>query len=302
MSREMNHKIIKAFMDVQKEFPFQDYMRYKLHKYMSITQLIKREVSFGSRILDVGCGPCDLTAILSRLGYDLTCVDDLRDPWRLVGTNRERIRKFAEKFGIKLTIERLESVQLRMNEFDAILLIDVIEHTTAPRYLLNRVLSALKPNGLLIVESPNHAALAKRVRLMVGKSVYTDADFIFLNVGEYRGHIREYTISELLNMLRAINLTEVRTRSVNTSVKEVLHKTRGFQKAVTKMYDLISQTFPGFRDTVLVWGKKPENWFPLDDSFAIRDLKKYYPQLAMYNLENENDDTIILKLSKKDAL
>jgi len=299
MGKEIDRKVIKAFLDVQKEFPFQDYMRYKLHKYVLITQIIKNEISLGSKILDVGCGPCDLAAILSKIGWDLTGVDDFGDPWHLIGNNLERIRKFAKKFDIKLITERIETVHLRENEFDAALLIDVIEHTTTPRNLLNRVISALKPNRLLLIETPNHTALAKRVRLLFGKSVYPEVGFIFFNLGEYRSHIKEYTISELLYMLKSIGLTTLRVKTLNTSVKELLCESKGLKKIFIRMYDLVSQSFPGFRDTILVQGRKPEKWAPLNDLFAIKNLKKYYPHIAKYNLEEENDGKIVSKLFGK---
>jgi len=113
-----------------------------------IPNIVLSEVAEGSRILDLGCGPYDLTAILSKLGYDMTGIDDLIDPWHLIGRNRDRIKAFAKEMGIHLINEPIESVKLEENTFDAVLLIDIIEHSLNPRILLTRGISMLKPNGL----------------------------------------------------------------------------------------------------------------------------------------------------------
>lgn len=89
----------------------------KESKYLRISQIILKELPFGSKILDIGCGPCDLTAIIAKLGYNLTGIDDLKDPWHLIGNNRKRIKDFAEKIGIKLIILPIERVELPEKKF-----------------------------------------------------------------------------------------------------------------------------------------------------------------------------------------
>ena len=101
----------RAFIEVKERFPFKGYMDSKLIKYIIISEIILTEVSKGSRVLDIGCGPCDLTAILSKLGYDMTGIDDLRDPWHLIGKNRDRIKAFAKEMDIQLINEPIESVR-----------------------------------------------------------------------------------------------------------------------------------------------------------------------------------------------
>ena len=64
--------IQEAFIEVKERFPFKGYMDYKLINYIAISDIILTEVLKGSRILDIGCGPCDLImAILSKLGYSM---------------------------------------------------------------------------------------------------------------------------------------------------------------------------------------------------------------------------------------
>lgn len=192
------NEITQAFLEVQKEFPFPSYMDSKLIKYIAITSQIMKEYRSGSKILSIGSGACELEAILSKLGYELTAIDDLKDHWHLIGKNRERIKDFAKRMNIELIIQSAGSSQIRENYFDVALLLGIIEHLhNSPRELLNYSVSSLKSGGLLLIKTVNAVALLKRLRVLLGKSSQGDANFFYWNIGEYRSHIREYSCSEL---------------------------------------------------------------------------------------------------------
>lgn len=294
----MIKKIHEAFLEVKREFPFNDYMACKLPKYLVISSLILTMVPQGSKILDVGCGPCDLTAILAKLGYRMTGIDDLSDPWHLIGRNRERIKNFASKIGINLINKPIELAEL--DSFDVVLLIDILEHSLNPRLLLNRAISAIKAEGLLFIETPNSVALAKRILLLMGKSNHPNVDFIYFNVGAYRGHIMEYNTSELKKLLKLSGLINVEVKLTNSMTFSLYCESKGFRRLIIRFYDLISSSlYPNFRDTILIWAKKPRDWSPIDDLKAIENLKNPYPQIVKYNLENEPSNTLVDKLTKQ---
>lgn len=64
-------RIDKTFLEVQKKFPYSGYMDNKLNKYTVIISQIVKECSSESKILSIGSGPCDLEAILSKLGCNV---------------------------------------------------------------------------------------------------------------------------------------------------------------------------------------------------------------------------------------
>lgn len=187
-------------------------------------------------------------------------------------------------------------MKVEENSFDAVLLLDILEHSLNPRLLLNHAISAIRPGGLLLIETPNSVALAKRVLLLAGKSNYPNINFIYFNVGAYRGHIRECNISELNKLLKVSGLTEIRFKLTNNGTSSLLCESKGLKKLFVKSYDLISNLYPNFRDTILVWGRKPKDWLPIDDLNAIRNLKSYYDHIVKFNLENETDDILVDKL------
>lgn len=280
-------EITRAFAEVLTVFPFPGYMDFNLSKYKTIIKQITKNAPRSSKILSIGCGACDFEAILSKLGYRLTAVDDLRDYWHSLGKNRERIMDFAKRMNIELTIDSFGSLQERKNYFDVVLLIDIIEHLhSSPRELLNYSISSLKPDGLLIIETPNAVALAKRLLVLAGRSSQISAGFFYWNIGEYRSHIREYTRSELKQILHYHKLSAVDSRMANIMVCTVQTSNLA-KKALIKIYGLISGLYPNCRDTVIIWGRKPKDWEPTDSSVVM--FSKYYEHLTKYDLDDKTN-------------
>jgi len=296
LKKDKKDEIRAKFLEVQKKFPFgQKYMNGSLKKYNAIISEIMNNSSSGSNILSIGSGPCDLEAILSKLGYTVTAIDDLNDHWHLIGKNRERIRDFAKRMNIKLIINPADTSEIKKNSFDVVLLVDIIEHLhNSPRELLNYSISLLKMNGILIIEVPNTVELKKRLKVLFGKSNQFSSEFIYWCIGEYRGHIREYTQSELKQILANSNLQSVNSKMLNIASRDTKGKNI-LDKIKIKAFKIISGFYPNFRDTILISGKKPTNWHLTNPSIEI--FKKYYPHIGMYNLDGEQSDTLIKKFA-----
>jgi len=174
-------------------------------------------------------------------------------------------------------------------------LIDIIEHLhKSPRELLNYSISALKPGGLLLIETPNTMALAKRLKVLFGKSNQVSANFFYWNIGEYRSHIREYTQSELKQMLSYQNLIAIDSKMINI-MSDVVGGGNLLKRVVVKIYKLVSGLYPNFRHTILISGKKPKDWRLTDNS--IKTFAKYYHHIEKYNLDNEPEELLLNKIS-----
>jgi len=81
-----------------------------------------------------------------------------------------------------------------MPKYDVVLLCEVLEHLRiSATYVFRFLANLLKPCGALVVQTPNAAAIGKRVKLMVGQNPYG-------LIGEDPRnplHFREYTLREL---------------------------------------------------------------------------------------------------------
>lgn len=82
--------------------------------------------------------------------------------------------------------------QPKGEKYDFIALMEVIEHLyTAPQLVLKMLSSLLKPDGVLIVQTPNAVALKKRFRLLIGRVPYELIREDRMNPGHFRELSRE---------------------------------------------------------------------------------------------------------------
>ncbi len=98
-----------------------------------------------NKILDVGCGRCEVLDAFSKLGLDVSGIDA-----------SERIRCFAPKTISKLEILDFSKELLPFgdNEFDVVFTKSVIEHIFDPTHLMTEILRILKPGGIFISLTP----------------------------------------------------------------------------------------------------------------------------------------------------
>lgn len=120
-------------------------------------------------------------------------------------------RLFTKKYLEKLEENKiiLEPCDLQVDKlpwandfFDFVIFSEVMEHlipTTIPA-ILQEIKRVLKKRGWLFITTPNIASLIKRVNLILGKNP-VELDLMLHEKATY-GHIREYTMEELIIILQ----------------------------------------------------------------------------------------------------
>lgn len=292
-------EIEDAFFKIKDIFPFgEEYLMGALNKTKIIASLIIKNYPDGGNILSIGAGPCYLEAILSELGYGVTAVEDLNDHWHLIGDNKKRIINFALKMKVDLKIKSIYSISGDLKkQFDIVLGLDVIEHLYNPRDFLNCAVSCLKEEGLLILETPNVANLKNRMKMLLGKSSQINADLLYWNLGDFRFHIKEYTVEELKRILRHHNLKDIKVKLYNsTGVDKKLQNKNLLASILVRSYKVLTLLNPFFKSTQLISSKKPKKWVPVQPS--MKEFKKVYPHLEKYNMNNVNDEEIKESIDK----
>ena len=112
----------------------------------------KFDLKNNNKILDVGCGRCEVLTAFGQLGLDISGVDA-----------SERISSFAPKGISKLEILDFskEDFPFSDNEFDVIFTKSVIEHIHDPTHFMKEILRILKPGGIFISLTPEWASQIK---------------------------------------------------------------------------------------------------------------------------------------------
>lgn len=159
---EDGHLLHELNMDevVEKiEFP-----RWKLKEHSQILRTLSQIGVCRGTLLDIGCLWGSFLDSARQSGFEVTGIE----PY-------ERAARYARNI-LKLNVlsGSLKDVALPYPSFDAITILDVIEHLCDPVEELRTVLRLLKPNGVLVVVTPNVEGLPVRVlglkRRILGQS------------------------------------------------------------------------------------------------------------------------------------
>lgn len=103
----------------------------------------------GRRLLDVGCGNGDLLALAARRGWFAVGIDGSPAAAAVAG-RRSGTHALAAAF---------PDAGLEPGSFDAVVMLDFLEHVVDPRATVAAARALLAPGGVLYVNSPNHRSL-----------------------------------------------------------------------------------------------------------------------------------------------
>ncbi len=149
-----------------------------------MTYLERRD---GGLLLEVGCGNGDLLRRMQGFGWSVEGVDP--DPGAVAA---------ASSKGLRVSCGRVEDLRYPADRFDAVVMNHVIEHVENPSGLLRGCRRILKPNGQLIVTTPNKASLCH--------ALYREA---WMQIDSPR-HMYLFTPRTLEDLVRRVELKPIR--------------------------------------------------------------------------------------------
>jgi 2-polyprenyl-3-methyl-5-hydroxy-6-metoxy-1,4-benzoquinol methylase len=153
--------------------------------YLSSHTAALAEVPLGARVLDIGCGPASLAAELQAAGHEVVGVDQHMPP----------ANSFAEFHVWREGIDEFPEVG---NQYDCILLLDVIEHLREPEALLDLLRAMFDEPGRrprLLISTGNVAFAPIRLQTLLGNFNYGKRGILDLT------HTRLYTFNSLRRLL-----------------------------------------------------------------------------------------------------
>jgi 2-polyprenyl-3-methyl-5-hydroxy-6-metoxy-1,4-benzoquinol methylase len=169
----------------------------------------------GVRVLDLGSGPGIVAGALATMAdKEVTCVD-------IESTHLES----AAERGVQRTIRSdLTSPtwtdQLAGEQFDVIVLADVLEHLVDPADLVTRLRDQqlLAPGGRIVVSIPNASHIALLALLATGDFPYRPAGLLDAT------HLRFFTLTSMRRLLEETGFTITRVRRTTKPLRKTEFK------------------------------------------------------------------------------
>lgn len=135
-------------------------------KYAEVVARLEPKCS----VLDVGCHTGYLVEALLDRGFEARGIDG----------DSEAVA-VATRAGLPVRCVDLNGPELQtadLGNYDAILLLDILEHLHDPAALLASLQGHLNPNGKLLITGPNVAYWSVRKELLLGRWNYTDGGIL----------------------------------------------------------------------------------------------------------------------------
>ncbi len=150
-----------------------------------------------------------------------------------------------------------DGLPFAVNSFDIILLLDVMEHLNAPKKCLQEIKRVLRTNGHVVITTANLGTLKNRICVLLGKSNHVELEYWYNSV-PFFGHIREYTVDEVKQMLALEGFDVKRVKLSNCLQLPVIKKIRSnpIEAIIMALYLIIPMFIPRLRYDMIVIGQK----------------------------------------------
>ncbi|MDB5272134.1 MAG: hypothetical protein JWO58_501 [Chitinophagaceae bacterium] len=209
-------------------------------------------------VLDYGCGHPFVSRILIDLGYRVI-------PYEPYAGEEEF--HTAELLGIR---ELYKTTLQEGEQYDVVLMIDVIEHLSIIKPIMLDVNSKTKTGGLLFISTPNVLRIEMWLSFVLRQTGHPQPLNKFLNGdNNYSNHQREFTMGELKQTLQhfGYNVIKASCRVTSPTHAELVqyHSFSGVKiptlsfkkKMLNSVYDLFRVVAPSkFSNNLLMVGKK----------------------------------------------
>ena len=126
-------------------------------KLIMIDQLIRPHLKAGSHVLEIGCGAGNLLLQAAVPGSYPVALDLSMQALTFVRSRLEEANSDAEvASGFACTQAIGESLPLKDDSFDCVLMSEVIEHLEAPQISIREAARVLRSGGRLLITTPNY--------------------------------------------------------------------------------------------------------------------------------------------------
>jgi SAM-dependent methyltransferase len=204
------------------------------------------------RVIDLGGGYSPTTAVLAKLGMDVTVVDTFASTKFYEQFSAEELCEILHGFGVKIVKQDLlqydPTAVFPPDSVDR-----VVSHDTLyffnPKTLLERCLAVMKKDGMLATNVNNAVSFLRRIRVLMGRTNTDSFDsYFFDNV-----HKRYWTQGDLMRLADFLHLRDVEVIGRNWSLYQ---SRKGTSRSLLRTADQALRNKPSLCNDIYLIGKK----------------------------------------------
>ncbi len=183
-------------------FDIRSYLRASERRYVRAVDRFNQygDASVQPSALDVGGFLGAFPLALSRVGVSVTLVEEYDYYYGAF----DDLKEYLEHQGVEVWAADFTKPLAGPSprRFSFVTNMAMLEHLpSSPRQLMENLRACLTDRGIAIVEVPNIAYWPTRLRALRGQSIHQAYDFYYQSEPPFMGHHREYTASELQDLL-----------------------------------------------------------------------------------------------------
>lgn len=213
--------------------------------YRVILPVVNKYIGTKKKILDIGCGAGTLCFYIASKGNSVTGIDISKKAINACEMSAKNL-SLASKTSFKvLTFPQ----EMPKGKFDVVILTEVLEHLEEDKLALRKIYNLLSKNGIAIISTPSKNAPLYKLGLLK-------------KFDERVGHLRRYTMEELIKMCSSVGFEVLETRKEEGIVRnflftnfvagKLLRVVRGFMTDIVTGIDTIACKLFGESDIFII--------------------------------------------------
>ena len=222
---------------------FSYWRKYEVPRWADFLQLVLE--SDPKRVLDVGCGSA-ICSVYLKHHHNIEVVG-IEHPKRC-----ERMGEYWQSNGVNVRSCDIscDPLPVEGSSFDVVMAGEIIEHLQLPAHVtLAKLLHALKPEGRIVVSTPNICRLSNILRFIQGKNILLPLQETSGRPGAHATdswfHLREYTPDEVIEALQSAGFSEPTLRmSPCWDRPDSSGQRSTMRKCMKTMWYLVCRLFP----------------------------------------------------------
>lgn len=228
------------------------YLRDSVERYVCALELVQRRpggLQSDATVIDVGGFIGAFPLALARSGLRVS----LAERYDYYDGAFDDLRDYLAAEGIAVIDADYTEPGQASERFDVVLNMAVLEHLAhTPRPMMDNLRASLTPSGALILDTPNLGFWRKRLGMLAGKSPWPPLRDLYEAEIPFTGHHREYTRSELAELVR---LAGMRVEELVTLNYTPLRRAPILARPVLEWP---GRWVPAFREVLMVMASSPE--------------------------------------------